>query len=435
MAEATDPAMHELTVTREPVASLRTYHRNPRQGDVVAIRQSLVVNGQYKPLVANRGTHTGRAREVLAGNHTLKALRDLSWPEVAVCWVDVDDDQAARIVAADNRTADLGDYDERLLAELLGDLPSLEGTGYDEEALARIIRNLDAAEPATGLTDPDDVPEAPEQPFSKPGDLWLLGEHRLLCGDATSRDDVARLMNGQRAALMATDPPYLVDYDGSNHPQSTKNTAMTKDKQWDDYKDPTTGLAFYIDFIGAALAEALTEGPVIYQWHADLRRALVVDAWEHHGLLPHQTVIWVKPTAVLTRSDFMWQHEPCLYGWRRGTRPPTSRRPPANEPTVWQLNNRARNDIHPTQKPVEIFGKPIAWHIPTGEIAYEPFSGSGSQLIAAHQLGRRCYAMEIAPQYVDVACRRWQEHVGQLPVLEATGEPHDFTTTETTPPA
>lgn len=142
------PVVHDLTVTREPVARLHTYHRNPRQGDVATIRESLTVNGQYRPLVVNRGTHTGRPDEVLAGNHTLMAARDAGWAELAVCWVDVDDDHAARIVAADNRTADLGGYDERLLAELLGELPDLAGTGYTEDDLDRIVRDLADEAPA-----------------------------------------------------------------------------------------------------------------------------------------------------------------------------------------------------------------------------------------------------------------------------------------------
>lgn len=150
-----EPAVvHDLTVTREPVAGLHTYHRNPRQGDVSAIQKSLVVNGQYRPLVVNRGTHTGRPDEVLAGNHTLMAARDAGWADLAVCWVDVDDDHAARIVAADNRTADLGGYDERLLAELLGDLPDLAGTGYTEDDLHRLVSDLADDTTATG----DDTP-------------------------------------------------------------------------------------------------------------------------------------------------------------------------------------------------------------------------------------------------------------------------------------
>ncbi|GAB3467179.1 hypothetical protein [Actinophytocola sediminis] len=155
---STSAVVHDLTTTREPVASLRTYHRNPRQGDVTAIRQSLMANGQYRPLVANRGTHTGREREVLAGNHTLKAARDAGWGEVAVSWVDVDDDQAARIVAADNRTADLGGYDERLLAELLGELPDLTGTGYTEDDLDRLVRDLSSDNGGEDTTTADDEP-------------------------------------------------------------------------------------------------------------------------------------------------------------------------------------------------------------------------------------------------------------------------------------
>jgi len=135
---------HGAQVERVPVADLRTYHRNPRQGNVAVIEQSLTVNGQYRPLVVNRGTHTGRANEVLAGNHTLAAARNLGWSHVAVFWLDVDDDQAARIVAADNRTADLGDYDKRLLAELLTDLPDLDGTGYEPYDLDQLAALLNA---------------------------------------------------------------------------------------------------------------------------------------------------------------------------------------------------------------------------------------------------------------------------------------------------
>jgi ParB-like chromosome segregation protein Spo0J len=134
-------ALHDLAVERVPVAELRTYHRNPRIGDVDAIRRSLTVNGQYRPIVANRGTHTGRPSEVLAGNHTLMAARDAGWADIAVCWVDVDGDQAARIVAADNRTADLGAYDEEILAALLGELPDLEGTGYTDDDLAKLLES------------------------------------------------------------------------------------------------------------------------------------------------------------------------------------------------------------------------------------------------------------------------------------------------------
>lgn len=207
---ATSPApAHELTTDRVPVAALHTYHRNPRRGVTTAIAQSLRVNGQYRPIVVNKGTHTGRPSEVLAGNHTLVAARDLGWGEITVCWVDVDDDQAARIVTADNRTADLGDYDDRLLAELLTDLPDLDGTGYDPGDLDDLLAGLDATEedlPPAG--DPDSTPEPPAAPVAAFGDLWHLGPHRLLCGDSTDPNHIALVTNGAEPDIVYTDPPY-----------------------------------------------------------------------------------------------------------------------------------------------------------------------------------------------------------------------------------
>lgn len=219
--------VHELTTSSEPVAGLHTYYRNPRQGDLASIRESLRVNGQYRPLVGNRGTHTGRPREVLAGNHTLMAAREEGWSHVVVCWVDVDDDHAARIVAADNRTADLGDYDEQLLAELLGDLPDLAGTGYDEDDLDRLVRDL-SGEPASDDAGAEERPSLADRflipPFTvldarsrwwqdrKRG--WLavglqseLGrdEHLMLKGEIASDIDHYRKVNGTRGGIRSGD--------------------------------------------------------------------------------------------------------------------------------------------------------------------------------------------------------------------------------------
>jgi len=213
---------------------------------------------------------------------------------------------------------------------------------------------------------------------------------------------------------MATDPPYLMDYRADNHPQSWHNKAAVKDKHWDDYKDPAASVAFFRAFIEAALPH-LTPDAAIYQWHADLRRHLVVQAWQECGLLFHQPIVWVKARPILTRSHFMWQHEVCGYGWVEGNQP--KRRPPANAKTVWEIDQIGESDgIHPTQKPVEIFKRPVEWHALPGEICYEPFSGSGTQIIAAEQLGRRCYAMEIEPKYVQVAIERWQNFTGRQAV-------------------
>ncbi len=410
------------------VARLHEHPDNPRRGDVERIEASMAAHGFYGAVLAQMSTGA-----ILAGNHRHRVAVARGEETLPVLWVDVDDDQARRILLVDNRTTDFGEYDDEGLEVLLQGLfdqteLGLVGTGYTIEDLTELLGGPD---PEPGRTDPDAIPEPPAEPRSKRGDLWLLGPHRLLCGDSASAEDVARLMAGERATLMATDPPYLVDYDGSNHPQGTKNKAAGVDpnKQggWDDYIDPTTGAAFYAAFLSAALEHALADRAPVYQWHAIMRLPMLFQAWVANGLLPHQVVFWVKSRAVLTRSDFMWQHEACLYGWVQGMRPETERRPPPSETTVWHIDQQgASNDIHPTEKPVELFARSIRWHTVAGEVCYEPFSGSGSQIIAAHGLGRRCFAMELAPQYVDVACRRFQEHTGVAPVLAATGEAHDF---------
>lgn len=273
-------------------------------------------------------------------------------------------------------------------------------------------------------------PPQPETAFSQPGDLWILGRHRLLCGDSTVVDDVRRVMAGERASLMATDPPYLVDYKGDNHPQSWQNKAagQVNNKHWDDYNDPAAAAEFFVSFLRIALDEALTERPFVYQWFADMRTDLVWESWKTCGLLQHQQVIWVKARPVLTRRMFMQQHEPCMVGWVKGKRPDLDLFPPQNERSVWQIDQRGESDgIHPTQKPVEVVRRPIEWHTKPGQRIYEPFSGSGTAIIAAERTGRGCSAIEKSPVFVDVAARRWQEHTGEKPVLERTGEPHDFT--------
>lgn len=310
-----------------------------------------------------------------------------------------------------------GNFDDHALAQV----HALEAiTGYTEMGLAKLAEELQAAlgepEPADGNCDPDEIPEPPPEPISRPGDLWIMGKHKILCGDSTNAADVARLMSGERAVLCSTDPPYLVDYTGANHPQSSERERANKDnnKSWDAYHDPKTSVEFFSNFIKAAIEHALIANPAFYQWHASRRQALVEAAWTTNGLLLHQQLIWVKSRPILTRSCFMWQHEPCFFGW-------IEKRPPALQPpvsgdcsTVWSIGQRGEQDgIHPTQKPVEIFERPISYHTRVGDIVYEPFSGSGSQIIAAERHGRRCFAMELEPTFVDVAVARWEKFTGR----------------------
>jgi DNA modification methylase len=230
--------------------------------------------------------------------------------------------------------------------------------------------------------------------------------HRILVGDSTRQEDVARAMGGQRAVLMATDPPYLVDYQGGNHPQSWSNKPEVRDKHWDDYQEGEA-CELFTQFLKLALDVALIGNPAVYQWHAHKRQALVESAWQRADLLVHQQIIWLKTRAVLTHSHFMWQHEPCFYGWVKG-KPPT-KRPPPNVTTVWQIDQKGLEGLHPTQKPLEIVTRPISYHTEPGNVIYEPFSGSGTALAAAEATGRVCCAIEMAEAFVAVALERLEQ--------------------------
>jgi len=390
-----------------PTNQLRPWRDNPRKNDaaVAAVIDSIKRFGFGAPIIARLADG-----EVIAGHTRLKAAIKLGLPEVPVRYLDLDPADAHLLALADNKTSEIAQWDEDALGRILAELRAnevdlLAGTGFGEAELDALIRD------AQGLPNPGVDPgpgEPPLKPVSMPGEVYELGGHRLMCGDSTSAQDVGRLMAGDRAVMCATDPPYLVDYDGTNHPQSFERDKAGKsnNKKWDAYRDPKTSVDFCASFIRVALEHALAGNPAIYQWHASRRQALVEAAWTANGLLLHQQLIWVKSRPILTRSHYMWQHEPCFYGWVEG-RPPELRPPVGGQySTVWTIAGE-QDGIHPTQKPLEIFERPINYHTRAGDIVYEPFSGSGSQIIAAARLGRRCFAMELEPAFVDVARRRW----------------------------
>jgi DNA modification methylase len=394
-----------------PVTDLALDPANARlhpERNLGSIEASLRLYGQRKPIVVRR-----EGMVVEAGNGTVEAARRLGWTHLAAVVVDDDPVTATGYAISDNRTAELAEWDDEVLARLLRDLRTeevdLDSLGWSDTELDTLLSELEGAgEGPPGGEDPG-AGEPTSEPVSKRGEVYQLGPHRLMCGDSTNPEDVATLMAGEQAVLMATDPPYLVNYKGGNHPQSWHNKAEVKDKHWDDYVDQDAGVEFFEAFLRVALERHVVPGVAVYQWHAHKRQALVEEAWTRAGLLCHQQIIWVKARAVLTRSHFMWQHEPCFYGWVQGT-PPT-RRPPNNETTVWAIDQKGNSDgIHPTQKPLEIFARPIRWHTRPGELCYEPFAGSGTCLIAAAMEGRRCYAMELSPGFVDAIRIRWTHY-------------------------
>ena len=402
----------DLEVVWWPIDKPTPYARNPRQAPEIAIAKvaaSLKEFGFRQPIVVDE------EHVVIAGHTRLLAAKRLGLEQVPVhvaCGLTPQQVKAYRI--ADNRSAQETTWDFGLLPLELTELCDLDYdlglTGFDPAEIAGFL-----AEPTEGLTDPDLLPEVPDEPISKPGDLYLLGEHRLLCGDATSGADVERLMAGERATLMATDPPYLVDYQGGQHPASEANQgAASKDKHWDDYVDHAHSVEFYVDFLRTALDCALDDHAAIYQWFGIMRTEVIWQSWREVGLLPHQVLIWKKSRSVLTYSHFMWDYEPMMYGWREGNMP--KQKPPADSRAIWEIESKiedAPGSIHPTMKPVETIRRPIAYHTKPGGLIYEPFCGSGTALIAAEELGRTCYALEQSPQYVDVAVARWEAFTGK----------------------
>ncbi len=418
------------------VDTLVPFRSNPRKGDVGRIAESLNVHGQYRPIVVRKGTN-----EVLAGNHTLLAARELGWTEIAATFVECDDDQAARIVLVDNRTNDLATYDDELLLQLLQSVEVLDGTGFTAAELDELLAAA-SGEPAA-LTDPDDVPELPRRPFSKEGDVWLLGPHRLAVGDGTDPEVVAAACGGRLADAYVTDPPYNVDYVGK-----TKD-ALTIDN------DSMGDAAFYELLHGlfaAGLANTREGGPA-YIFHADTERVAFETAYKDAGWSLRQNLIWVKDRFVLGRQDHHWQHEPILYGWKPGAAhswyggrtlttllddQPASfaemRKADLVElleglfagTTVIRADRPARSGEHPTMKPVALLVGLLERSTRQGDLVLDTSAGSGSLVIAAHTSRRVAGVVEVDTTYADVICRRYQEHTGVTPVRARDGKPHDF---------
>ena len=406
-----------------PIGRLIEYDRNPRKNDDVVDRmaQAIVEFGFRIPIVARSDGL------VVDGHLRLKAARLLGLATVPVVLADELSEtqiRAFRLLA--NQSANWAEWDEALLSAELNDLLAedfdLSLVGFSDGELDKLLAFVpeeDGQEGgAGGSVPPVTIPEPPRNPASRTGDLWILGDHRLLCGDSTSASDVRRLMNGERAVLFATDPPYLVDYDGSNHPTRNKDWSASYGTTWDD---SSQGAELYDGFIAAAVAEAIAENAAWYCWHASRRQAMLEACWEKAGAFVHQQIIWVKDRGVLTRSHYLWKHEPCFMGWRRPNRPPKV----AEEtlPSTWALPSFAKDDRpdHPTPKPLDAFGVPMRQHVARGGLCYEPFSGSGSQIMAGEANGRRVFAMEISPAYIDVAVERWQADTGRDAILDGDG--------------
>lgn len=419
-----------MQIQRIPIQDINPAPYNPRKDlqpgdpDYERLARSLDEFGCVELLVWNRKTGN-----LISGHQRLKVLLKRGVIEIDASVVDLPLNKEKALNIALNKIS--GDWDERRLAELLDELVQLPEfdvglTGFESPDAAVLIEEYLGDQRHGSLLEAFDVDaelNADRPIITRTGDLIELGSHRLLCGDCTRADEVRRLMAGDRAILFATDPPYLVNYDGTNHPTARhkKRPGKDKNKDWSSsygitWDDAAANPDLYENFIRVAVDEAILPNAAWYCWHASRRQAMVEASWTKAGAFVHQQIVWVKDRPILNRSWFSWQHEPCFFGWVSPHKPPRRAR---NYPsTIWQIPTvRAGSKTdHPTSKPLEVFEIPMRQHTLPGEICYEPFAGSGSQLIAAERLGRRCFAVEISPRYCDVVIRRFIAYAGEKKV-------------------
>jgi DNA modification methylase len=395
------------------VGLLAPYARNARthsEEQVAQIAASIREFGFNAPvLVDETGT-------LIAGHGRLLAAQSIGMAAVpAVRIAHLTEAQRRAYVIADNQIALNAGWDEALLASELREL-SVEGLdldllGFDADRLDELL----TLEPdgSGGLTDPDETPEVEPDPHTQPGDVWLLGRHRIVCGDCTDAEAVRLALAGAKPHLMVTDPPYGVDYD----PAWRDRAAPKKDGS-----KRADGKVLNDDRDDWAEAWALFPGAVAYVWHGHRQVSTMQRQLEACDFDMRAHIIWGKSRLVLGRGHYHAQHESCWYAVRRGA---TGHwRGDRSQTTLWSIDTNRSNDTgHGTQKPIDCMKRPIENNSLPGDTVYEPFSGSGTTLIAAEMTGRRCLALELSPAYVDVAVRRWQNFTGQQAVLERTGEP------------
>jgi DNA modification methylase len=411
-----DYIAEDLRPLAVPIDELNEDPANARlhsQRNLEAIKGSLARYGQRKPVVANR-----QGNVVEAGNGTLQAARELGWTHLAVVWVDDDALTATGYSIADNRAAELATWDDEALARLLRDLDQaeeLEPTGFSDADLAAILTRLGLetlSEQDEDLDRLEDDLEAADQGELEvevePGDVWGLGAHRLLCGDSTAPESFVRLLADERPVAMFTDPPYNVDYYSDRRPRPV--TTRDWDRVYQDDLTPEEYAAFF-----AAVARnadrCLVEGAPFYVFNGHHNFGMMSDCLEALGWHVACVITWVKQVFAIGYGDYNHQAEFCLYGWKKGA----AHRwyGPPNERTVWEIaREHTATYQHPTQKPVELPARALRNSTQPGDLVLEPFGGSGSTLVACEQMGRACRVIELDPAYCQVIVNRWEELTG-----------------------
>lgn len=397
-------------VERRKVSDLTPYARNSRthsDEQVAQIAASIKEWGWTVPVLIEPDGG------IIAGHGRVMAAQRLGIAEVPCMIADGwSEGQKRAYIIADNKVALNAGWNNELLAVEFAELGEmgfdLGLTGFGEMELASLL-----ADKTEGLTDPDAVPDAPEIPVTVEGDVWQLGRHRIICGSSTEADTVGKVLNGVEPHLMVTDPPYGVEYDAS-----FRNGIKRADGSIVGAR--AVGKVLNDDKADWREAWELFNGDVAYVWHAGVHAGTVADSLTACDLLIRSQIIWAKNQMAIGRGDYHWQHEPCWYAVRKGRKGHYDGG--RKQTTLWQIDKPRKSETgHSTQKPVECMKRPIENNSSPGQAVYEPFSGSGTTIIAAEMTGRHCYAIELNPAYVDVAVKRWQEFTGQLATLEGDG--------------
>jgi len=393
-----------------PVDSLIPYARNARthsEEQIAQIAASIREFGWTNPIL------TDGDNGVIAGHGRLAAARKLELTEVPVIELGhLSPEQKKAYILADNRIALNSGWDEELLKL---ELQELQGVDFDLDLLGfgddEIERLLNGDQVGGGLTEDDAIPEAPVDPVSRTGDLWILGNHRLLCGDSTVLSDVERLMGGQLADMAFTDPPYNVDYGNS-----AKDKMRGKDRR---IMNDDLGEGFFQFLYDACLNLLLVTKGACYVCMSSSELHTLQKAWIKAGGKWSTFIIWAKNTFTLGRADYQRQYEPILYGWKQGTDHFWCG--DRDQSDIWNYNKPRVNDLHPTMKPVELVERAIKNSSKSRDIVLDLFGGSGTTLIASEKTGRQARLIELDPKFVDVIIKRWEDYTGQQAVRDDDG--------------
>ncbi len=411
-------------IRMRPIDEIRPNPRNARRHSAeqveriaAAIREfswtyPILVDGEGQ-IVAGHGRHLAAQH---LGLKTVPVLERSDWTPA----------QVKAYALADNRLAELAEWDDDLLRLELTDLVGLD---FNMELIGFTPRDIAALlSPNGGQTDPDELPAPPSTPVTVLGDVWRLGAHRLRCGDSTDKETVATLFAGASPHLMVTDPPYGVKYDAAWRPNIK---TLRADGSKFSSGQHATGVVENDDRADWREAWALFEGDVAYVWHGGNKAVIAGESLEATGLVIRAQIIWSKPVHVIGRGHYHGQHEPCWYAVRKGKTGHWNGG--RKQTTVWDIPNMHRTQgsvddgktSHSTQKPVECMKRPIENNSQPADRVYDPFMGSGTTLIAAEMTGRICFGIELNPAYVDIAVLRWQKFTGKQAVRETTGESFD----------